>query len=150
MENLRKFLDPEENPKVTHTDNSSEFRKACEHFRWNRCTSTHRSEADGLVDKVRRRGKPSTRSLDSMNNGGQILRKVIAVWARLLVRWGKTPYERRLGEPSCGQSYFSEPKSNIIRYQRKIRRGSISSVRKSSQTLVWATLSTWEDTRCRS
>ena len=33
---------------------------------------------------------------------------------------------------SVDQSYFSEQEASIIRYQRKIRRGSISSARKSS------------------
>ena len=39
---------------------------------------------------------------------------------------------------SVDQAYFfSEQQSNIIRYQRKIRRGSISSARKSSHVFFW-------------
>ena len=49
---------------------------------------------------------------------------------------GKLDMNGVLKNNSVGQSYRSEEKSNIIRYQRKIQRGSISSARKSS----WAFL----------
>ena len=35
---LQKFLEPDRNPKVIHTDNSLEFGKACEDLTWNHCT----------------------------------------------------------------------------------------------------------------
>ena len=41
---------------------------------------------------------------------------------------------------SVGQSHPSEYKSNLIRYQRKIRRGSIRSARKSCQAFVLSLL----------
>ena len=42
---LQKFLEPDRKKKVTYTDNSLEFGKACEDLSWNYCTSTpHRSE----------------------------------------------------------------------------------------------------------
>ena len=37
---LQKFLEPDRKPKVTYTDNSLEFGKACEDLSWNHCTST--------------------------------------------------------------------------------------------------------------
>ena len=50
--NLQKFLEPNRNPKVIHTDNSLEFGKACEDLSWNHCTSTpHRSESHGIAEK---------------------------------------------------------------------------------------------------
>ena len=36
---LQKFLEPNRKPKVIYTDNSLEFRKACEDVSWNQCTS---------------------------------------------------------------------------------------------------------------
>ena len=49
---LQKFLEPERKPKVTYTDNSLEFGKACEDLSWNHCTSTpHRSETNGIAEK---------------------------------------------------------------------------------------------------
>ena len=51
QKSLQKFLEPDRNPKVTYSDNSLEFGKACEDLSWNHCTSTpHRSETkwDGL------------------------------------------------------------------------------------------------------
>ena len=45
-----------------------------------------------------------------------------------------------LGQIHVGQAFHSEQMSNTIRYQRKIRRGSISSARKCSQASLWAML----------
>ena len=58
---LQKFLEPERNPKVMNTDNSLEFGRACEDLSWNHCTSTrHRSETDGIAERVVRRVKEGT------------------------------------------------------------------------------------------
>ena len=46
----QKFLEPTRKPKVTYTDNSQEFGKACEKLTWNHCSSTpHRSETNGIA-----------------------------------------------------------------------------------------------------
>ena len=59
--NLQKFLEPNRNPKVIHTDNSLEFGKACEDLSWNHCTSTpHRSESHGIAERAVRRVKEGT------------------------------------------------------------------------------------------
>ena len=58
---LQKFLEPERKPKVIYTDNSLEFRKACEDLSWNHCTSTpHRSETNGIAERAVRRVKEGT------------------------------------------------------------------------------------------
>ena len=49
---LQKFLEPERDPKVSYTDTSLEFGKACEDLSWNHCTSPpHRSETNGDCGK---------------------------------------------------------------------------------------------------
>ena len=58
---LQKFLEPERKPRVTYTDNSLEFMKACEDLSWNHCTSTpHRSETNGIAERAVRRVKDGT------------------------------------------------------------------------------------------
>ena len=58
---LQKFLEPERKPKVTYTDNTLEFGKACEDLSWNHCTSTpHRSETNGIAERAVRRVKEGT------------------------------------------------------------------------------------------
>ena len=57
----RKLLEPSERPNVMNTDNSLEFGKACEELSWNHCKSTpHRSETNGIADRVVRRIKEGT------------------------------------------------------------------------------------------
>ena len=49
---LRKFIGPEENPKVTHTCNSLEFGKVCEDLRWNdRAFKPYRPVAYGTTEQ---------------------------------------------------------------------------------------------------
>ena len=104
---LQKFLEPERNPKVIYTDNSLEFGKACEDLSWNHCTSTpHRSETNGIAEKAVRRVKEGSSAVllqsglneswwaDSMECF-TYLRNVID-----LLSDGKTPYERRFGQPT--------------------------------------------------
>ena len=58
---LQKFLEPDRNPKVTYTDTSMEFGKACQDLSWNHWTSTpHRSETNGIAEREVRRVKEGT------------------------------------------------------------------------------------------
>ena len=58
---LQKFLELDRKPKVIYTDNSLEFRKACEDLSWSHCTSTpHRSETNGIAERAVRRVKEGT------------------------------------------------------------------------------------------
>ena len=106
---LQKFLEPERKPKVIYTDNSLEFRKACEDLSWNHCTSSpHRSETNGIAERAVRRVKEGTSAVllqsgldenwwaDSMECFSY-LRNI-----QDLLSDGKTPYERRFGEPFRG------------------------------------------------
>ena len=106
---LQKFLEPERNPKVIYTDNSLEFGKACEDLSWNHCTSTpHRSETNEIAERAVRRVKEGTSAVllqsglseswwaDSMECY-TYLRNVTD-----LLSDGKTPYERRVGQPFKG------------------------------------------------
>ena len=106
---LQKFLEPERKPKVIYTDNSLEFGKACEDLSRNHCTSTpHLSETDGIAERAVRRVKEGTSAVllqsglneswweDSMECY-TYLRNVTD-----LLSDGKTPYERRFGQPLKG------------------------------------------------
>ena len=106
---LQKFLEPERKPKVIYTDNSLEFGKACEDLSWNHCTSApHRSDTNGIAERAVRRVKEGTSSVllqsgvneswwaDSMECY-TYLRNVTD-----LLSDGKTPYERRFGQPFKG------------------------------------------------
>ena len=106
---LQKFLEPERKPKVIYTDNSLEFGKACEYLSWNHCTPTpHRSETNGIAERAVRRVKEGTSAVllqsgldenwwaDSMECYCH-LRNI-----QDLLSDGKTPHERRFGEPFEG------------------------------------------------
>ena len=106
---LQKFLEPERKPKVIYTDNSLEFGKACGDLSWNHCTSTpHRSETNGIAERAVRRVQEGTSAVlfqsclneswlaDSMECY-TYLRNVTG-----LLSDGKTPYERRFGQPFKG------------------------------------------------
>ena len=106
---LQKFSEPDRKPKVIYTDNSLEFDKACEDLSWTRCTSTpHRSETNGIVERAVRRVKEGTSAVllqsglheswwaDSMECY-TYLRNVTDLFSD-----GKTPYERRFGQPFKG------------------------------------------------
>ena len=106
---LQKFLEPERKPKVIYTDNSLEFGRACEDLSLNHCTSTpHRSETNGIAERAVRRVKEGTSAVllqsglneswwaDSMECF-TCLRNVTD-----LLSDGKTPYERRFGQPLKG------------------------------------------------
>ena len=74
-----------------------------------------------------------------MNSGWQNLRndKAINAMSKISLQMGKRHLNGEYQNTSVGESYYSERKSNIIRYQRKIRRGSISLARKCSQACFW-------------
>ena len=106
---LQKFLEPNRKPKVIYTDNSLEFGKACEDCFWNHCTSTpHRSETNGIAERAVCRVKEGTSAVllqsglieswwaDSMECY-TYLRNVTD-----LLSDGKTPCERRFGQPFRG------------------------------------------------
>ena len=103
---LQKFLEPNRKPKVIYTDNSLEFGKTCEDFSWNQRTSTpHRSETNEIAERAVRRVKEGTSAVllqsgldenwwaDSMECC-TYLRNI-----QDLLADGKTPYERRFGQP---------------------------------------------------
>ena len=86
-----------------------EFGNACEDLSWNHCTSTpHRSETNGIAERAVRRVKEGTSAvlLQSRLNESwwadfmecyTYLRNVTD-----LLSDGKTPYERRFGQPFKG------------------------------------------------
>ena len=106
---LQKFLEPDRKPEVIYTDNSLESGKDCEDLSWNHCSSTpHRSETNGIVERAVRKVKEGTSAVvlqsgldekwwaDSMECFSY-LRNI-----QDLLSDGKTPYERRFGEPFKG------------------------------------------------
>ena len=106
---LQKFLEPERKPKVIYADNSLEFGKACEDLSWNHCTSTpHRSETNGTAERAVRRVKEGTSATLLQSRLDEkwwadpmecctYLRNI-----QDLLSDGKTPYERRFGQPFNG------------------------------------------------
>ena len=120
---MQKFLEPERNPKVIYTDNSLEFGKACEDLSWIHCRSTPlRSETNGIAERAVRRAKEGTSAVllqsglneswwaDSMESY-TYLRNI-----QDLLSDGKTPYERRLGQPSERQII---PFGSLVEYLPK-------------------------------
>ena len=106
---LQKFLELERKPKVIYTDNSLEFGKACEDLSWNHCTSTpHRSETNGIAERAVRRVKEDTSAVllqSGLNESW--LSDSMECYTHLrnvtdLLSDGKTPYERRFGQPFKG------------------------------------------------
>ena len=107
---LMKFLEPTRKPKVIYTDNSLEFGTSCEDLSWNHCTSTcHiRSETNGIAERAVCRVKEGTSAVllqsglneswwaDSMECY-TYLRNVTDLFSD-----GKTPCERRFGQPLKG------------------------------------------------
>ena len=106
---LQKFLEPERKPKVISTDNSLEFGKACEDLSWNHCTSTpHRSETNGIAERAVRRVKEGTSAVllqSGLNESWWADSMECYTYLRNvtdLLSDGKTPYERRFGQPFKG------------------------------------------------
>ena len=104
QKSLQKFLEPNRKPKVINTDNSLEFGKACEDHSWNH----YRSETNRIGERAVRKVKGGTSAVllqsgldenwwaDSME-WFSYLRNI-----QDLLSDGKTPYERRFGEPFEG------------------------------------------------
>ena len=106
---LQKFLEPHRNPKVMYTDNSMGFGKACEDLSWNHCTSTpHRSETNGSAKRAVRRVKEGTSAVllqSGLNESWWADSMECYTYHRNvtdLLSDGKTPYERRFGQPFNG------------------------------------------------
>ena len=106
---LQKFLEPERKPKVIYTDNSLEFCKACEDLSWNHCTSTpHRSETNGIAERAVRRVEEGTSAVllqSGLNESWWAVSMECYIYLRNvtdLLSNGKTPYERRFGQPFKG------------------------------------------------
>ena len=106
---LQKFLEPERKPKVIYTDNSLEFGKACEDLSWNHCTSTpHRSETKGIAERAVPRVKEGTSAVllqSGLNESWWADSMECYTYLRNvtdLLSDGKTPYERRFGQPFKG------------------------------------------------
>ena len=106
---LQKFLEPERKPKVIYTDSSLEFGKACEDLSWNHCTSTpHRSETNGIAERAERRVKEGTSAVllqSGLNESWWADSMECYTYLRNvtdLLSDGKTPYERRFGQPFKG------------------------------------------------
>ena len=106
---LQKFLEPERKPKVIYTDNSLEFGKVCEDLSWNHCTSTpHRSETNGIAERAVRRVKEGTSAVllqSRPNESWWAVSMECYIYPRNvtdLLSDGKTPYERRFGQPFKG------------------------------------------------
>ena len=105
----QKFLEPERKPKVIYTDNSLEFGKACEDLSWNHCTSPPlRSETNGIAERAVRTVKEGTSAvllqsgLDENWWADSMERYVYLRNVTDLLSDGKTPYERRFGQPFKG------------------------------------------------
>ena len=106
---LQKFLEPNRRPKVIYTDKSLEFGKACEDLSCNHCTSTpHRSETHGIAERAVRRVKEGTSAVLLQSGLGEKWRADSTECCTYLgniqdlLSDGKTPYERRVGEPFKG------------------------------------------------
>ena len=106
---LQKFLEPERKPKVIYTDNSLEFGKACEDLSWNHCTSTpHKSETNGIAERAVRRVKEGTSAVllqSGLNESWWADSMECHTYLRNiqdLLSDGKTPHERRFGQPFGG------------------------------------------------
>ena len=106
---IMKFLEPARKPKVIYTDNSLEFGKACEDLSWNHCTSTpHRSETNGIAERAVRRVKEGTSAVLLQSGlGNERWADSMECYCYLrnvqdLLSDGKTPCERRFGEPFEG------------------------------------------------
>ena len=107
---LQKFLEPERKPKVIYTDNSLEFGKACEDLSWNHCTSTpRRSETNGIAERaVRRVKKKHLCCFVAIGSKWKLVGRFYGMLHLSAKRHrpelsdGKTPYERRFGQPFKG------------------------------------------------
>ena len=103
---LQKFLELDRKPEVIYTDNSLEFGIACEDLSWNHCTSApHRSETNGIAERAVLRVKEGTSAVllqSGLNESWWADSMECYTYLRNvqdLLADGKTPYERRFGQP---------------------------------------------------
>ena len=132
----QKFFEPDGKPKFIYTDNSLEYGKAFEDLSWNHWTSTpHRLETNGIAERAVRRVKEGTSAVLLQSGLHEhwwadstecfsCLRNI-----QDLLSDGKTPYERRFGEPFKGpivpfdslvEYYPLSAKSGIHQFGKKV------------------------------
>ena len=106
---LQKFIEPDWKPEVIYTDNSLEFGKTSEDLSWNHCTSApHRSETNGIAERAVRRVKEGTSAVllqSGLDEKWWVDSRECYTYLRNvtdLLFDGKTPYERRFGQPLTG------------------------------------------------
>ena len=97
-----------------------EFGKACEDLSWNHCRSTpHRSETKGIAERAVRRVKEETSAVLSQSVlGNEWWADAVEYYGYLRniqdkLSDGKTPYERRFGEPFKGPIF---PFGSLVEY----------------------------------
>ena len=117
---LPKLLEPERKPKVIYTDNSLEFGGVCEDLSRNHCTSTpHRSETNGIAERAVRRVKEGISAVllqSGLNESWWADSMECYTYLRNvtdLLSDGKTPYERRSGQPFIGPIF---PFGSLVEY----------------------------------
>ena len=123
---LQKFLEPERKPKFIYTDNSLEFDKACQDLSWNHCTFTpHRSETNGISERAVRRVKEGTSAVllqSGLNESWWADFMECYTYLRNVTNLssdGKTPCERRFGQPFKGPII---PFGSLVEYHLLLRR----------------------------
>ena len=133
--------------KVIYTDNSLEFGKACEDLSWNHCTSTpHRSETNGIAERAVRRVKEGTSAVllqSGLNESWWADSMECYTYLRNVtdpLSDGKTPYERRFGQPFKDLLFHLVHWLSITLFLRRTSQESINLERKfyldcSSDTL---------------
>ena len=116
----------QQNQKVIYTDISSEFGKACEDLSWIHCTSTpHRSETNGIAERALRRVKEGTSAVllqSGLNESWWADSMECYTYLRNVtdpLSDGKTPYERRFGQPFKGPIFHLVHWLNITLSLRK-------------------------------
>ena len=118
-----------------------EFGKACEDLSWNHCTSTpHRSETSGIAERAVRRVKEGTSAVllqSGLNESWWADSLECYTYLRNvtdLLSDGKTPYERRFGQPFKGpiipfgslveyHLIIAKDQSRIHQFGKKVIRG---------------------------
>ena len=164
---LQKFLEPDRKPKVIYTDKSLEFGKACEDLSWNHCTSTpHRSETNGIAERAVRRVKKGTSAVllqSGLNESWWADSMECYTYLRNvtdLLSDGKTPCERRFGQPCEGpiipfgslveyHPFTAKDQSKIHQFGKKVLPGlflgyALYAVVKFGRVTYWSqTLRSW-------
>ena len=138
---LQKFLEPDRKPKVIYTGNSLEFGKACEDLSWNRCTSTpRRSETNGIAEGAVRRVKEGTSAVllqSGLNESSWADSMECYTYLRNVTDLpsdGKTPYERRFGQPFKGPIL---PFGSLAEYHPKNCKGPVKNPSVRKESLTW-------------